>query len=459
MKVPRTIKNEEGQAIIMVTVLVIVWIALIGVVVDIGNAYAQRRHAQNSADAAAIAATGELARGENTTNHRVLAKAKEYAQHNNIDPNTVVANYFRFDPDTQAMTSLGAVPDNTGLPPANANGVDVTLGKTFPTYLVQVLGRTELSAGAESAGQFTRGACIAGDTGTGLFPIAVAKSLFHNDRDEDEVAYGETYRIWGDKTSPGNFHWISWNDDSGHTSEGTLVQNMANTSRSGRWSVGSHVYAGPGVKDSNSVKAELDVRIADTNPLKPARVLLPVYDTLDGTGENVRYHVVGFAWFRLTEYDFQGNDKYVDGVFEEGMIPASEGGCLDFGTSVIKLRPPMDLTRAIEGRLAFERLVVDQPPQQTNYPVDVVLVMDTSGSMNEHVGHGEPKIETARDVLREFSTMLRPEIGDRVGLLHFPRVTSLDGAVGLRDVRQPVPDRRAATSEAVTGSGPSVWSS
>ncbi len=42
----RNLKNEEGQSIIMVTVLVVVWIALIGLVVDIGNAYAQRRHPQ-----------------------------------------------------------------------------------------------------------------------------------------------------------------------------------------------------------------------------------------------------------------------------------------------------------------------------------------------------------------------------------------------------------------------------
>jgi Flp pilus assembly protein TadG len=426
-----SIQHERGQSAIMVTMVLVVFIALMALVVDVGNAYAQRRAVQNAADAAALAATGELARGDATTNHQVLARAKLYAQQNGIDPSTVTARYFRFNPDTQQQTDLGAVADDGNTPPSNASGVTVSMDRTFSTYLAQIVGRYRMTASANSAGQVNKGVCTAGDGGTGLFPIAVDSGVFNNDRDLGHPTFNTTYRVWGDRAAPGNFHWVSWDQGAGHTSETVLVTNMHNTANSGRHSVGGEVYASTGVQNSSAVRAELNARVADTDPTRPGTVLLPVYDVVSGNGQNAVYHVIGFAWFRITSYDFSGHDKYVEGVFTTNNVSASEGGCLDYGTTTIQLRPPMDVSRNIEGRLAYQYLQVDQSGGgQTTYPVDVALVMDTSGSMDQTWGGGQSKVSTARTVLQQFIAKLRPTLGDHVGLVHFPKVTSTDGASG-----------------------------
>ena len=428
-----TVRKEEGQSVIMVVLILVVLIALVALVLDIGNAYAQRRVVQNAADAAALAATRELARGAQvTTNRQVLNEAKDYAGLNGVDPNTVVARYFRFDPDTRTTADLGVVPNTSTRPPENATGVTVTVGKTFNTYLAPVIGHNFLDASAESYGQISTGACAAG-AGSGLFPIAVRSALFDNERDNGKPTPGATYTIW-DKDSritPGNFGWLSWDGDASNT---TLVANMHDTTRSGTWALSPdpddpgappsvEIPGGPGVQNSSSVKAELNVRIADSDPLRPKEVLLPVYDTASGQGNNTTYHVIGFAWFVLTDYNFQSSNKWVEGYFIEDAVPVAEGGCLDFGTKTVKLRPPMDLSRSISGSVAYEYLKITSPTGQTTYPVDVVNVLDVSGSMDDYWGSGAnrtKKINTARNVLVEFNNMLRPDLGDQAGLVKYP---------------------------------------
>ena len=97
-----TLRREDGQSIILIVILLAVLLGLVAVVLDIGNAYAQRRVSQNAADAAALAATRVLGPGAAfTTSRKVLQKAKEYAEMNGTDPESVVAWYISFDPDTQ----------------------------------------------------------------------------------------------------------------------------------------------------------------------------------------------------------------------------------------------------------------------------------------------------------------------------------------------------------------------
>ncbi len=417
------IRREEGQSVIMVAFVLVVLIALVALVVDVGNAYAQRRVVQNAADAAALAATRELARGvQVTTNRLVLSKAKEYAQMNGVDPNTVTARYFRFNPDTRTMTDLGAVPNTSTRPPSNADGVMVDAGKTFNTYLARVVGRNFLAASARSWGQVSKGACVAG-AGSGLFPIAVNVALFDNDQDNGKPTPGKTYTIWDKSNSgtipPGNFGWVHWRNQ--NSSNSVLVDNMNDTSRSGVWAIGDTLPGATGVMSSSGVRNALDVRIANSDPTRPAQVLLPIFDTSAGTGSNATYHIIGFGWFVLTAYNSQGNDKWIQGYFVEDAVPVAEGGCMDFGTKTVKLRPPMELTRNIAGNIAFEYLRVTKPTGQTTYPVDVVNVIDVSGSMNDRWGSpAVAKVSTARDVLVQFNNMLRPDIGDQVGLVKFP---------------------------------------
>ena len=49
------LKREEGQSAVMMALAMIVLIAFVALVVDMGNIYAQRRQVQNAVDAASFA--------------------------------------------------------------------------------------------------------------------------------------------------------------------------------------------------------------------------------------------------------------------------------------------------------------------------------------------------------------------------------------------------------------------
>lgn len=53
-------RNEGGQSILVIAFIVMVLLALVALVVDVGNAYAQRRIVQNAVDAAAMAGALKL---------------------------------------------------------------------------------------------------------------------------------------------------------------------------------------------------------------------------------------------------------------------------------------------------------------------------------------------------------------------------------------------------------------
>ncbi len=58
-------KTERGQALIMIALAMVGLAGMVGLVVDGGNAFLDRRNAQNAADSAALAAA--LTRGMETT--------------------------------------------------------------------------------------------------------------------------------------------------------------------------------------------------------------------------------------------------------------------------------------------------------------------------------------------------------------------------------------------------------
>ena len=68
-------RSERGQAIILIVVALIGLLAITGLVVDGGLAYADRRQAQNAADSAALAAARARVRGENAVGAALEAAA------------------------------------------------------------------------------------------------------------------------------------------------------------------------------------------------------------------------------------------------------------------------------------------------------------------------------------------------------------------------------------------------
>jgi len=468
----RVARREEGQSLIIIGALLVVLVALIGLVVDAGNAYAQRRIVQNAVDAASMAGALELARQDNWKadpydsdlylyNYQVIDAVEDFVERNGVNPDDIGIYYADIDGNILADAKFDLAREDIideyafGGPRAEAIIVEAT--HDFPTYLVRVIGRNEMSASANASALVVCGVCTAGG-GEGLFPIAVYTGLFDG---TDGVPDPQVqYHLWAkDPSFPGtgSFGYLSWNHDGGHTSETTLAANMADTTRSGGWSVGDMIPTGPGVKNSNAVERELKYRINDRDDLgRPKEVTLPIYDYTEGTGANLEYHVTGFGRFEIECYHFSknhhgnapdcekkgncctfdksDNGKWIAGRFVGFTQPYGAGGCTDYGICTV-VPAQLEIKRALAGRVVPWRTFVQQgatlgEPQ----PVDVVHVVDISGSMCDEwdgTDRSSPcttggRIEVAKQVLTGFNTGLTTfEEGEtvldhQIGLATYP---------------------------------------
>jgi hypothetical protein len=137
----KTRRDELGQNLIIFAVVIVVLVALAGLVIDGGFAYAKRREAQNAADAGALAGVEALCAGEPATT--VQAQALDYAiTRNGADSATV-------DIGTKSITVTATIPHET--------------------FFARIFGANLISPSATaSAG------CYSPCVGTGVLPVAWA---------------------------------------------------------------------------------------------------------------------------------------------------------------------------------------------------------------------------------------------------------------------------------------------
>lgn len=293
----RRIPAQEGSALIYVTLILPVLIGMAGLTIDGSNYYWQQRRMQIAADAAALAGVGELALGNSA--NAVNSAIQSMAFTNGAD--TVVWNI-------------------------SADGVTVQAETvhTFSTYFAGTMGFTTLTVQAVSSAQ------IAAVTRMGnLLPMATMCDDMDNDADPG-FTYGVTYTLWDDDpTAPGNVGWLDWNGGSNGASE--LADNIANPSNSGVWEVGDWIPSAPGVKNSAHVRQAIDSWIG-----QPVTIVL--YDQVTGNGSNTEYRVCAFATFVMTDYNFNGSNKWVSGTFVRKVLRggADGGTAPDFGMRTVR---------------------------------------------------------------------------------------------------------------------------
>ena len=402
--------GESGQTMAIVAMSMVVLLGVVGLVVDVGNAYALQRKVRNAVDAAALAGAGELAKHGSTTNANVLAAVRRYASLNTLQEANVQAWYCDLDGN-----ALQPVNNDSFSPPADVSGTSVAGvlvrgNGTVNAYLAHLVGVDSFTSAAESMGWVSCGTCEAGD----LFPAGIGLHTFSSNGGVPLV--GPPYTFWGDKTAAGNFGWLSWNAD---PSNPVLVGNINHPSNSGRWRVGDWIPCGPGVMSSSGVAAALDDLIQSGRN----EVTVPVYSAVRGTGSSVEYQVAGFVRLRITGYNFQGRDKYLVGEFLRWVDGSGEGGCADLGVCTVKLRQPMTEERAIAGVVSVwePNLTGGVAPAESHAPVDVVHVVDLSGSMADRWASGqEAKLATVKRAVTELNNALLPAEGDQVGLVSYP---------------------------------------
>jgi hypothetical protein len=146
-------------------------VAMVGLVVDGGNIYVQRRTAQNSADAAALAGARALRNATSPDQAGAISPAiVNYAAENNFGASPrVPCAYFvggNGNPISGAGLindgSIGGCPVVSGSIPNAASGVHVDVRIDFPTYLLGMLNLVIVTAEGHATAQV--GVLTAGDT-------------------------------------------------------------------------------------------------------------------------------------------------------------------------------------------------------------------------------------------------------------------------------------------------------
>jgi hypothetical protein len=357
-------ERESGQSIVVIAGVAIVLLALVALVVDVGNAYAHRRLVQNAVDAAALAGARRLAErgiGQPVLEIQVLNDVEEFAGLNGVESDAVQAWFIDAD-----GARLETVDPWLGPAPGDAEGVEVEGDLPFNTYIAGFLGFPSMIASTNAKAWVLSGPCSA----ESLFPLTVSTGTFTETT--GIPTKGKVYTLWDQNkpSSPGNWGWLYWEDENGvchcpdpdvccpqNAAARNLEENILDNSRSGIWQVGDWVHGGSGVM----IGGVLDRLFPYAYPDGPD-VIIPLYDDVRGSGNNTEYLIGGFAAFRLRcVYASKGHyqeriggdcavcaesgrssDKCIRGEFVDMVVPSGQDGCDDTGIYIPSFRKPRD---------------------------------------------------------------------------------------------------------------------
>lgn len=334
----------RGQAAVLVALTLVVVVAAVGLALDGGNAFNQRRHTNNAADAAAMAATRAIiTQKRDSGDGSAVNDAIETYLTAHLGNGTYSNTAFYINRQAQ---QLGPVDDGTDVPD-DAQGVIVNVQYTFRTFFMTILGRDTLTVGGQGMALYgPLGSAIGGD----LIPLAFDQSAMQTiiDSGGSEItidlfgANAGTYNI-----SPGNFGQVSYdpggsnatgnNSSCGSSSPQDTIRYWWCQGSQYPVKIGQELSGRPGAVASN-LESEIQWRI-DNRPL----ALVPVIAYVSGSGNNTVYRVQGFLAVRLTYVNATGplasrkvKARYVDYFSAPGAI-IGEGNGIDTGTYGINL--------------------------------------------------------------------------------------------------------------------------
>ena len=333
--------SSGGQILVMVGVGLIAMIAMVGLVLDVGNGWAQQRDSQNASDAAAEAGALLLAEnlpflavdppqsGPNLTGD-VAAAVIAAADANDVPVEE--AWYTNFSGGRVGGAPLiGPSPLSAGSPPpADADGVEVTIAKEFDTFLAGMFGMDTWTA-------TTRGTAVAG------YPTSISKAVLPitfnlvitTCTSSNKVMADPSAQQWVPDTDyliplcqldPGNVGWLDW--DPPPTSDPETCPGNGNpelicsittpdnpTITTPDW----YYVSSTGKPAAPGIEAAL---MEYANDPDDEVVIIPIFDatcsedpgtsgkddctTGEGNGQQQYYHLAGWAGFDIEWVDLSG---------------------------------------------------------------------------------------------------------------------------------------------------------
>jgi hypothetical protein len=330
----RSRDGERGQILILFAGGLVVLLLILGLVVDGGTAFVNRRDGQNSADLAALAGTKKLAdtwrQASNAGVYYPVGNGAYQAIQTSMTANdcpvggicTWTAHYV--GPRSGAtFQDLGPVGEFDATIPGSASGtkaigikVDVT--RTPRTYFLGVIGQSTWTVGTAAT---AIGGTFPGAPAGQLLPIAFV--------DTGTVpSYTDVTALTGGANGPGNFGWVSW---TGSNSGGGLATSLC-TPNNPQFTLPKQFRGDPGTTNASDVVACLQQWVDNGET-----VLIPiVYATNDplappgcktgSTGNNFTFCIKAIAVFKITGYTQPAVDQ-INGMYQStyaysGSVPA-----------------------------------------------------------------------------------------------------------------------------------------
>ncbi len=319
--------DERGQVLIIFAAAIVVIVAMVGLVIDGGYAWGQQRQVQNASDAMSEAGAVELAANiagvsPTRTDADVLTAVTHAATANGVSSPTACYTNFNGHPidatgtataDASSCTGAAMVGGGT-IPPATW-GVRAEGARTFDTFLMRVIGFSQLttSATATSRAGWSAGTCAA-EAGCTVLPVTVPVTIVSCDGSGEAQQTNDPYNtqtlyiIPLCKNSPGNVGWIDWTPTAGGTSE--LIDAITTPSNPALSWPGWYYMTSTGNVNSKGVEDALrlyDGQIVqfpnfdatcDAEPTGVTKDDCPA-GHLGGNGSNQWYHIGAMATFRF----------------------------------------------------------------------------------------------------------------------------------------------------------------
>lgn len=283
-------RGERGQILVIFAGGLITVILTVGLVIDAGNAFLNRRDGQNMADFAAVAGTKVVA------DYYVKAPSFTSADVYNAISARMSANNCRASGATPCTWTasfidrneavLGPVVATASGIPYNAQGVVVRVNLQPRTYFLGAVGQTTWTVTTDATALTAR---------TTTAPPGELLPIGTNPPQPYET--NKVYTLT-DGYGPGQFGWLSW---TGANATGILAASICNPDNPAM-TFPTWVPGEPGAHNGSDVRACLDRWIASG-----ATLLIPIFDACQPcNGNNASYHVTGLAAFVLTGYDGSG---------------------------------------------------------------------------------------------------------------------------------------------------------
>lgn len=311
---PVAARRASGQVIVMFGLGLLVILLTVGLVVDGGTAFLDRRDGQNAADLAAVAGTKVIAdaymkdtRASRGAVHQAMSRAM---QDNGCGPGGAVPCTWTARFIGAGQMDLGLVKSGDGGSLSGSSpailGVRVDVSRRPRTYFLGLIGQSSWKVDTTATALTVKPTVAPAGQ---LLPIALK---------QPDVPFqaGQVYDVTAGKATPGGFTWLSWQ---GSPSSGVLHASLCAPDNQAI-TVGSSVDVGP--VSAQPEDFDCFARWISSR----ATVLIPIYDK--PSKDYSKVHVTGVAAFVIVSTGLPTHDDfraYFVGSSAYPTLPAGAG--------------------------------------------------------------------------------------------------------------------------------------